>query len=155
MSLSTDRMIIRVDGGVEWQRAGVFYIRTAAMCRGYHFPLEMEFREDTPESAYILALEGIVPVSTCRLRYLDDKNGKIERVVTLEEYRNRHFATDCIREAESWLEEKGVETVWINARKTAIGVYERLGYTADYGQLTGDGDFQCVMMKKKLRGSKK
>lgn len=154
MSPSTDRTILRVDGQKQWQRAGVFYVRTEAMCRGYNFPLEMEFSEDTPDSLYILALKGIVPVATCRLHYLDEKNGKIERVVALEEYRHRHYASDCIREAENWFMENGVETLWINARRVAIGLYEKLGYKADYTQLTGEGDFQCVMMMKEIRGNR-
>lgn len=148
----TKRTIIRVDEKTQWQRAGVYYVRAQAMCRGYNFPLELEFDEDTAESTYILALEDIVPVATCRLHYLDEKNGKIERVVTLEDYRNRHYASDCITEAEKWMEEQGVETVWINARVVALGVYEKLGYVADFSKLSGEGDFQCVMMKKELRG---
>lgn len=33
----------------EWQRAGVHYVRTQAMCLGFKIPLEGEFSDDTPE----------------------------------------------------------------------------------------------------------
>ena len=56
----------------EWQRAGVHYVRTQAMCLGFKIPLEGEFSDDTPEDEYILVMDGIYPVSTCRLHYLDD-----------------------------------------------------------------------------------
>ena len=32
----------------EWQRAGVHYVRTQAMCLGFKIPLEGEFSDDTP-----------------------------------------------------------------------------------------------------------
>ena len=134
----------------EWQRASVYYIRAQAMCRGFHLSPELEFGEDTGDFSYVLAMDGITPVSTCRLHFLDAKNGKIERVVTLEEYRGKHYGAACIREAEKWMQERGIETIWINSRKTAVGFYEKLGYQADWSKISGGGEFVCVMMHKKL-----
>ena len=147
-SISRGRNVIRVTE--EWQRAGEHYIRTDAMCRGFTIPLEFEFAEDTPEDSYILALDGIIPVSTCRLRYLDEENGKIERVVTLASYRGQHYGAMCIHEAEKWMTEKGVGTIWINSREAAVGFYQKLGYEADWTQVSGSGDFVCVMMHKRV-----
>ena len=42
------------------------------MCLGFKIPLEGEFSDDTPEDEYILVMDGIYPVSTCRLHYLDE-----------------------------------------------------------------------------------
>lgn len=92
----------------EWQRAGVHYVRTQAMCLGFKIPLEGEFSDDTPEDEYILVMDGIYPVSTCRLHYLDEHTGKIERVATLESYRGKHYGQAGIIEAENWMREKGV-----------------------------------------------
>ncbi len=47
----------------------------------------------TPEDEYILVMDGIYPVSTCRLHYLDEHTGKIERVATLESYRGKTLRT--------------------------------------------------------------
>ena len=113
----------------EWQRAGVHYVRTQAMCLGFKIPLEGEFSDDTPEDEYILVMDGIYPVSTCRLHYLDEHTGKIERVATLESYRGRHYGQAGIIEAENWMREKGVTKIYINSRKAALGFYEKLGYT--------------------------
>lgn len=68
----------------EWQLAGVHYVRTEAMCNGFGVSLEMEFGEDKAGDEYILVLDGIHPVSTCRLHQLDENTGKIERVATLK-----------------------------------------------------------------------
>ena len=66
----------------EWEIAGVHYVRTEAMCNGFGVSLEMEFGEDKAGDEYILVLDGIHPVSTCRLHQLDENTGKIERVAT-------------------------------------------------------------------------
>jgi len=71
----------------EWQRAGVHYIRIQAMCVGFDIPLKYEFADDTKDSEYILVHENGFPVSTCRVRIDEENAGHIERVATLEEYR--------------------------------------------------------------------
>lgn len=87
-------------------------MRTQAMCLGFKIPLEGEFSDDTPEDEYILVMDGIYPVSTCRLHYLDEHTGKIERVATLESYRGKHYGQAGIIEAENWMREKGVTKIY-------------------------------------------
>lgn len=62
----------------EWEIAGVHYVRTEAMCNGFGVSLEMEFGEDKAGDEYILVLDGIHPVSTCRLHQLDENTGIID-----------------------------------------------------------------------------
>ena len=69
----------------EWQRAGVHYVRTQAMCLGFKIPLEGEFSDDTPEDEYILVMDGIYPVSTCRpvsYTHLDVYKRQIQKRIT-------------------------------------------------------------------------
>lgn len=134
----------------EWQIAGVHYVRAEAMCKGFGISLEMEFGEDKPGDEYILVLDGIHPVSTCRLHQLDESTGKIERVATLSEYRGKHYGAKAIRSAEEWFKERGVKKILINSRTEAVGFYEKLGYVADPKQITGSGAFECIMTEKQL-----
>ena len=69
----------------EWQLAGVHYVRTEAMCNGFGVSLEMEFGEDKAGDEYILVLDGIHPVSTCRLHQLDENTGRSDWAFTLDE----------------------------------------------------------------------
>ena len=92
----------------EWEIAGVHYVRTEAMCNGFGVSLEMEFGEDKAGDEYILVLDGIHPVSTCRLHQLDENTGKIERVATLKKYRGQHYGAAAITAAEEWFAERGV-----------------------------------------------
>ena len=134
----------------EWQLAGVHYVRTEAMCNGLGVSLEMEFGEDKAGDEYILVMDGIHPVSTCRLHQLDENTGKIERVATLKEYRGQHYGAAAITAAEDWFAERGVKKIFINSRTEAVGFYEKLGYVADPKQITGIGAFQCIMTEKQL-----
>ena len=57
--------IIRV--AKECERAGAYYVRMAAMMHKYQIPLDAEIDSHDGENChYILALDGIYPVATCR-----------------------------------------------------------------------------------------
>lgn len=140
--------IIRVTR--EWQRAGVHYVRVQAMVPEFGVSLDREFNADTPEDIYILALDGVLPVSTCRLKLLGGNKGKIERVATIGDYRNRGIGSKVILAAEKWLQEKDVTEIIINSRVAALAFYEKLGYVADNTTKSGTGDFVCVNVTKKL-----
>lgn len=143
-----DMEIMRVTE--EWQRAGVHFVRAHGMIREFGVTLDKEFADDTPESRYVLALDGNYPVATCRLHYLEEGVGKIERVVTVGEYRGKGYGAAVVLEAENWMKENGVRKVYISARIPAIGFYEKLGYSPDYSNRSGEGLFECVMTEKKL-----
>ncbi|MDD7389855.1 MAG: GNAT family N-acetyltransferase [Lachnospiraceae bacterium] len=134
-----------------WQQAGNHYVRVEAMVKGFQIPLRMEFDEyDTPESRYIVAVDSVLPVGTCRLRQLDENTAKIERVCVLEEYRGKGVGRQVITAAEEWLRENGVQKIIITSREEAVGFYEKLGYTADWSKKEGSGRFVCVYTEKLL-----
>ncbi len=139
----------------EWQKAGVHYVRYVTMCQGFHVTLEMEFGQDKPDDQYVLVMDGDDPVATCRVHYLGDGKGQIERVATLPQYHGKHYGAAAITEAENWMRENGVTQIYINSRTAVVGFYEKLGYTPDYNQVTGSGTFECVMTHKGLAASKK
>lgn len=134
----------------EWQRAGVHYVRVEGMMKEYPFPLSAEFCEDTPQDEYVLALDGTFPVGTCRLHVLDGQTAKIERVVVIPDYRGKGVGSLVIREAERWLKEKGIKKIRIHSRLCATPFYEKLGYTTNYEEIEGTGDFQLVYTEKEL-----
>lgn len=140
--------VIRVEN--EWQRAGVHFVRTKGMCQEFDIELEMEFSEDTPQSLYILAFEGKLPVSTCRIRMIDEVTGKIERVCTLTECRSKGYGAAVIKEAENWLRDMGAKKVVINSREAALNFYIKQGYTPDYSTKSGGGIFVCVEVSKEI-----
>ncbi|MDR2139516.1 MAG: GNAT family N-acetyltransferase [Tannerella sp.] len=141
--------IIRITAGVAWQMAGVYYVRTEGMVKGFGVPIELEFEDDGPASLYILLLEDGLPVATCRPRILDADTAKIERVCVTEAFRGRDFGKQAILAAEQWLKESGVRKIIINSRDKVTGFYEKLGYTADWNRIH-QGFFPEVHMEKQL-----
>lgn len=134
-----------------WQRAGVYYVRTQAMVKGFQIPLAAEFDErDTPDTKYILVLDDIYPIATCRLHITGEDTAKIERVALLEEYRKKGIGRFLIQEAESWLKDLGIKKVIITSRDEAVGFYEALGYKADYSKVEDGGIFTIIYTEKEL-----
>lgn len=135
----------------EWQRAGVHYVRTVVACEELGVPIRYEFADDTPDSRYVLVMEGEQPVATCRVHILDQAVGKIERVDTIEQYRHKGYAKAAVLEAENWMREEGIKRVVINSREEAVGFYERIGYTVDESMPKEVmGPFVCVKVIKEL-----
>lgn len=134
-----------------YQRAGVYYVRTEAMVKGFQIPLELEFDgHDTPDTNYVLAVDGVLPVGTCRLYIVDEETAKIERVAVIKEYRGKGVGSQMILEAEKWLKEKGIKRVVITSRDEAVGFYEKIGYTVDWSRKESGGVFTIVYTEKKL-----
>jgi GNAT superfamily N-acetyltransferase len=133
-----------------WQYAGVYYVRVETMVKGFQVPMDKEFDEgDFKEPLYVLVLDDIYPVATCRIHVLEEENiAKIERVSVLSEYRSKRVGRLLINEAENWIREWGVKKIVIISRDEAVGFYEALGYQPDYGVKIDGGIFQIIHTEK-------
>lgn len=143
-----------------WQQAGAYYVRIQAMARQYHITLREEFDEhDTPDTKYIVILDGDFPAATCRLYELPEEpagtGGPVRammlgRIVVLPEYRKKGLGRLVVTEAEKWARELGCNKAVLDSRDVAVGFYEKLGYTADYSRIVHGWTFTCVHMEKSL-----
>jgi predicted GNAT family N-acyltransferase len=144
-----DLTVIRVTE--EWQRAGVHYVRTLGMVKEFEkITLEGEFSEDTPETSYILALDGKIPVGTCRLHAVDNETAKIERVCVIPEYQGKNVGRIVITAGERWLADKGVKHVIITSREDVTGFYASLGYEVHEDETISDDVFRCIYTYKDI-----
>lgn len=136
-----------------WQLAGVHYVRTETMVKGFRIPLHKEFDEgDSEQASYVLVLDDIYPVAACRIHFPDkEEAAKIERVSVLQEYRNKGVGRLLIEEAENWIRGSGIKKICITSRDEAVGFYEALGYKADYSRQTDTGIFKIIYTEKILR----
>jgi predicted GNAT family N-acyltransferase len=141
--------IIRVTK--ECERAGAYYVRMAAMMRKYQIPLDAEVDEkDGPDCNYILALDDIYPVATCRWFDVDGEIAEVGRVVVLPEYRGQHLGKAVIAEAENWMREAGFKKVCISSRVALEGFYKKMGFHFNENGKAHHHTFQCVYMEKEL-----
>lgn len=134
----------------EWERAGVYYVRTEAMVFGFDLSLQGEFSDDARNSEYILVVDDKgKPLSTNRLHFLPEKGfAKIERVATVRNARGLGAGNLGIEAAEEWIRERGYEKIVITSREEVKGFYEKLGYTARY-------DMSPDTLEKKVEGEEK
>lgn len=134
-----------------WQQAGAYYVRIQAMAKQHHITLREEFdAHDTPDTKYIVLLDGDFPVATCRLYELTPERAMLGRVVVLPEYRGQQLGRRVVLEAEAWLRELGYQKSVLESRDVAVGFYEKLGYTADRSRIIHGPTFTCVYMEKSL-----
>ena len=141
--------IIRVTK--ECERAGAYYVRIAAMMRKHQIPLEAEVDSRDGENCnYILALDDIYPVATCRWFAVDAESAEVGRVVVLPEYRGQHLGQAVVAAAEQWMREAGFKKVCISSRVGLEGFYEKMGYHFNENGKAHHDTFQCVYMEKSL-----
>ena len=127
-------------------------MRIQAMAKQYHITLREEFDEhDTPDTKYIVILDGDFPVATCRLYELPEAPAMmLGRIVVLPEYRKQGLGRLVVTEAEKWARELGCKKAVLDSRDVAVGFYEKLGYTADHSRIVHGWTFTCVHMEKSL-----
>jgi len=133
------------------ERVGACYVRIQAMAVKHHITLDREFDEhDTPETMYLVALDDVLPVATCRLFPLDETAVTAGRVVVLPEYRHRGLGSRMVQEAERWAAELGYHKMVLESRVNKQVFYEKLGYAAVPGPVIHGDTFDCVRMEKVL-----
>ena len=151
------KMNIKIMRATEtWQQAGAYYVRIQAMAKQYNITLREEFDEhDTPDTKYIVLLDGDFPVATCRLYELPETDNPVPsmmfgRIVVLPEYQKRGLGRLLVSEAEKWAKELGCRMAVLDSRETAVGFYEKLGYTAYRDKIVKGWTFTCIHMEKYL-----
>ena len=133
------------------ERAGACYVRIQAMAVKHHITLEREFDEyDTPETMYLVALDDVFPVATCRLIPADETSMTVGRIVVLSEYRCHGLGSRIVMEAERWAAELGYRKVVLDSRVNKLVFYEKLEYVADSGHIIHGDTFDCMHMEKML-----
>ena len=134
-----------------WQKTGAHYVRIQGMARQHHITLRDEFDDhDFTDARCVVLLDDDFPVATCRHYPLSRETALIGRVVVLPEYRGQELGARVIRECEAWLREEGFREAVIDARLTAVGFYEKLGYEKETGEVIRSWQFDCVRMRHAL-----
>jgi GNAT superfamily N-acetyltransferase len=134
------------------ERVGACYVRIQGMAVKHHITLDREFDEhDTPETMYLMALDDVLPVATCRLFPLDETAVTAGRIVVLPEYRHCGLGSRMVKEAERWAAELGYHKMVLESRVNKQVFYEKLGYAAVPGPVIHGVTFDCVRMEKVLK----
>ncbi|MBQ9708524.1 MAG: GNAT family N-acetyltransferase [Firmicutes bacterium] len=147
--MSEEYKVIRTETAA--QRAGAHYVRIQGMAVKHHIPLELEFDEhDNQEAKYIVLIDDVLPVATCRLYPYDDETMQLSRLVVLPEYRGKGLGRKVVTEAENWSRDLGYSKVMLESRDNKVDFYRKQGYVGDEKNTFFKDPFWCVMMEKSL-----
>lgn len=109
---------------------------------------EEEWDDLDGECAHFLALDP-EPIGTARLRIVDGRLGKAQRVAVLPSARGRRVGTALMVALEGEAASKGCREIQLGAQIQALGFYESLGYEA-FGDEFDDAGIPHRHMRKRL-----
>lgn len=107
----------------------------------------LEYDDLDPVCVHFVGEVEDEPVTTARLRIVENGTGKVERVATLQAARGQGYAKKIMLEIEQVARKQNLHELKLGAQLTALPFYERLGYSA-YGDEFLDADIPHKMMKK-------
>lgn len=91
---------------------------------------ELEFDGLDDAATHLLACDRTQAVGTARLRPLDNRKAKVERVAVLASHRGRGIGRQLMVAAIAQVRSQGMTTIKINAQLQVKAFYERLGFVA-------------------------
>jgi predicted GNAT family N-acyltransferase len=104
--------------------------------------------KDALSEQIIAYLDG-EPVGTARIRYLDCKTAKIERLAVLSSARGKGIGKQIMEKALDIASENNIERVVIHAQEHVKGLHQKLGFEAE-GEIFEEAGIPHVKMRKKL-----
>jgi predicted GNAT family N-acyltransferase len=111
-------------------------------------PLDLEIDEHDEEAVHLVALDGDRIVGTCRVLLAGDA-AKFGRLVVAREARGRGIGAALLADAERRARAMGAGRMVLAAQTSAIGLYDRAGYTAR-GEVYLDAGIEHMTMEKPL-----
>lgn len=124
-------------------RRSVFQIE-----QGVEPALDFDGQDETSEQ--IIAYLDNQPVGTARIRYLDNKTAKIERLAVLSTARGQKIGKKIMEKAIEVVAEKNLQEVLIHAQEYIKSLHQQLGFEQE-GETFEEAGIPHVKMRKKLR----
>ena len=120
-------------------REAAFAIREVVFVDEQKVDLPLEFDGLDDDADHLLATLDGRAVGTLRLRRIDNKTAKIERVAVLKEARGQAIGAALVKAALERLREQGVANAKLHAQTYALDFYAKLGFVAYNGVFDEDG----------------
>ncbi|EOL42953.1 GNAT family N-acetyltransferase [Enterococcus caccae] len=88
-------------------------------------------------------------IATCRLLPLQDDLIKLQRMAVQKAFRGNEFGRLIVEGAEEFAKEQGYNMITLGAQITAIGFYEKMGYSKE-GEMFLDAAIKHYQMTKNI-----
>lgn len=123
------------------------FIRYTVFVREQNVPENLELDQRDPFCTHLILELKHNPIGTGRIDL--EKGGKIGRLAILKEFRNQGYGKIMINQLETIAREKSLNSVWLNAQKSSLYFYQKLGYEVDSNEFM-EANIIHVKMSKKL-----
>ena len=113
--------------------------------QGVALVLDFDGQDETSEQ--IIAYLDNQPVGTARIRYLDNKTAKIERLAVLSTARGQGIGKKIMEKALDIAVENNIQEVVIHAQEYIKGLHQQLGFEQE-GERFEEAGIPCQNEKK-------
>ncbi|MEH2022407.1 GNAT family N-acetyltransferase [Nostoc sp.] len=110
----------------------------------------LEFDGKDEVSDHLIAYLNVTVVGTARIRYLDDKTAKIERLAVLSIARGQGIGKKIMENALQLIANKNIPEVVIHAQEYVKDLYKKLDFVEE-GEIFEEASIAHVKMRKVFR----
>jgi predicted GNAT family N-acyltransferase len=148
MTSDTDNLIVKVAESPE-DFSAIRSLRTEVFQREQGIAPELDFDGEDEASDQILAYVDDRPIGTARIRYLDERTAKIERLAVLPVARGKGIGKLIMEKALEMAAEKQIQEAIVHAQEYIQGLHQQLGFEPE-GARFEEAGISHVKMRKKL-----
>ncbi|MBE8985787.1 GNAT family N-acetyltransferase [Nostoc sp. LEGE 12450] len=109
----------------------------------------LEFDGKDAISEHLIAYLNEKSVGTARIRYLQDKTAKIERLAVLSTARGQGIGTKIMEKALQVIAKKNITEVVIHAQEYVKDLYKKLDFVEE-GEIFEEASIRHVIMRRKI-----
>ncbi|HLP87232.1 MAG TPA: GNAT family N-acetyltransferase [Nostocaceae cyanobacterium] len=115
--------------------------------QGVEPALEFDGKDDI--STHLIAYLDNQPIGTTRIRYINEKTAKLERLAVLPEARGQGIGKQIIEKSLQFLTNKNISQVVVHSQEYIKNLYVQLGFIPE-GEIFFEAAIPHIKMSKKL-----
>lgn len=113
----------------EDDRNRAFSLRKEVFVKEQGVPLSLELDEHDETAIHFIVNDGDQTIAAARLREIEPKVGKVERVCVLSDYRGKRLGVLIMDTVEKHANALDFKNLKLNAQSYAVSFYEKLNYS--------------------------
>ncbi|MCH7320719.1 GNAT family N-acetyltransferase [Solibacillus sp. MA9] len=134
---------------IDEDRERAFALRKEVFVKEQGVPLTLELDEHDATAIHFIVNDGNDTIATARLREIEPKIGKVERVCVLSSYRGKRLGVLIMETVEQYASSIDFQKLKLNAQSYAVPFYEKLGYVVTSPEFM-DADIPHRAMEKEM-----
>jgi predicted GNAT family N-acyltransferase len=144
-----DSLVLKVVSYAEATSA-IQFVRQAVFQQEQQIDPALDFDGLDEIALHLVAYDNTEPVGTARIRQLDDRVAKLERVAVVSNYRGQGIGKALIQAAIEWLKQQNAAEIKLNAQLPSKHFYQKLGFE-QCGEEFEEAGIPHIQMRKLLQ----